>query len=83
MKFKNAAVVGAVALTAAIALAGCSATSTPSASTTPTADAGVTYKIDPTLTGTLTAGGSSAQANAQTAWTAAFKAQATGVTINY
>jgi phosphate transport system substrate-binding protein len=83
VKFKNAAVVGAVALTAALALAGCSATSTPSASTTPTADAGVTYKVDPTLTGTLTAGGSSAQANAQTAWTAAFKAQATGVTINY
>jgi phosphate transport system substrate-binding protein len=84
VKFKNAAVVGAVALTAALALAGCSTTSTtPSASSTPTADAGVTYKIDPTLTGTLTAGGSSAQANAETAWTAAFKAQATGVTINY
>jgi phosphate transport system substrate-binding protein len=83
VKFKNAAVVGAVALTAALALAGCSSTSTPSTTTTPTADAGVTYKVDPTLTGTLTAGGSSAQANAQTAWTAAFKAQATGVTINY
>ncbi|HEY0258884.1 MAG TPA: phosphate-binding protein, partial [Lacisediminihabitans sp.] len=85
MKFKNAAVVGAVALTAAIALAGCSSTSTPAASSAspkPTSSA-VNFKIDPSLTGTITAGGSSAQANAETAWTAAFKAQATGVTINY
>jgi phosphate transport system substrate-binding protein len=82
VKFTNAAVIGAVALTAAIALAGCSSTSTPSASTTP-ADSGAAVKIDPTLTGTLTAGGSSAQANAETAWTAAFKATATGVTVNY
>jgi phosphate transport system substrate-binding protein len=84
VKFKNAAVVGAVALTAAIALAGCSSTSTPSSSTSSTpAASGVTVKIDPSLTGTITAGGSSAQANAETAWTAAFKAQAAGVTINY
>jgi phosphate transport system substrate-binding protein len=84
VKFTNAAVFGAVALTAAIALAGCSSTSTPSASSTAKAsDAPVAVKIDTTLTGTLTAGGSSAQANAETAWTAAFKARATGVTINY
>ncbi len=84
MKFTNVAVIGAVALTAAIALAGCSSTSTPSSSSSSTpAASGVTSKIDPSLTGTLTAGGSSAQANAETAWTAAFKATATGVTINY
>ncbi len=84
VKFKNAAVLGAVALTAAIALAGCSSTSTPASSSSSTpAPSGVTYKIDPSLTGTITAGGSSAQANAETAWTAAFKAQATGVTVNY
>jgi phosphate transport system substrate-binding protein len=35
------------------------------------------------LTGTITAGGSSAQANAQAAWAAGFKAQASKVTINY
>ena len=35
------------------------------------------------LAGTITAGGSSAQANAQTAWIAGFKAQAAGVTVNY
>ena len=87
MKFKNVAVVGAVALTAAIALAGCSS-STPGtsnsdkASTAP-ADTSVAYKVDSTLTGTITAGGSSAQANAEAAWTSAFKAQAAGVTINY
>jgi phosphate transport system substrate-binding protein len=35
------------------------------------------------LSGTITAGGSSAQANVQAAWTAAFTSVATGVTINY
>ncbi len=41
-------------------------------------------KVDSTLTGTITAGGSSAQANAETAWTAAFQGtQAAGVTVNY
>jgi phosphate transport system substrate-binding protein len=40
-------------------------------------------KIDSDLSGTITAGGSSAQANAQTAWAAAFQAQASGVTVNY
>ncbi len=84
MKFKNVAVVGAVALTAAIALAGCSSSNTPASTTSSKpADTGVVYKIDPSLSGTITAGGSSAQANAETAWTAAFNAQAKGVTINY
>jgi phosphate transport system substrate-binding protein len=86
VKFKNVAVVGAVALSAAIALAGCSSTpsSTPTkaASAAPT-DAAVAYKVDSSLTGTITAGGSSAQANAEAAWTAAYNAQAKGVTVNY
>ena len=69
VKLKNVAVVGAIALASALALSSCS--STPS---TPAPAA---------LAGTITSGGSSAQANAETAWTAAFKAQATGVTINY
>ena len=84
MKFKNVAVVGALALTAAIALAGCSSSTTPASTTTSKpADTGVVFKVDPSLSGTITAGGSSAQANAETAWTAAFNAQAKGVTINY
>ena len=85
VKFKNVAVVGAFALTATIALAGCANSSGDTGSTTKpsasaTADA---YKIDPSLTGTITAGGSSAQANAEAAWVAAFTSQAKGVTINY
>ncbi len=79
VKFKNLAGASAIALTAVIALSSCAAT-TPTATPTPTAAAVV---IDPTLKGIITAGGSSAQSNAQTAWTAAFVAQAAGVTINY
>ena len=84
MKFNKLAAVGAVALTAAIALAGCSSSSTPVSSTTSKpAGSGVVFKVDPSLTGTITAGGSSAQANAETAWTSAFNAQVKGITINY
>jgi len=81
-----AAVVGAGALI----LAGCSTTSgggnngSDGPSTAPTDAAVVGPKVDKSLSGTLTAGGSSAQANAQTAWTAAFQGvQAAGVTVNY
>ncbi len=81
MKLKNVAAVGTIALVTAIALSSCS--STP-ATPTPTATASSAPSVDlSTLTGTITAGGSSAQANAQAAWTAAFTAVATGVTINY
>jgi len=77
---------GAVAAVASVALAGCSspsgsgdaAASSPSASSS-----SVAFTIDPSLSGTITAGGSSAQSNAQAAWTAAYNAQAKGVTINY
>jgi phosphate transport system substrate-binding protein len=72
VKLKNVAAVGAIALVTAIALSSCS-----SSSSTPAATKA------PALSGTITAGGSSAQANAQTAWTAAFQAQNSGVTINY
>ncbi len=81
VKFKNVTVVGALALTAVIALSACSA-ATPVETATPTPTAAA-FTIDPTLKGTLTAGGSSAQANAEAAWTAAFTAVAPGVTINY
>ena len=81
VKFKNVAAVGAIALASAIALSACSAP-TPVTTTTPTPTAAA-FTIDPTLAGTITAGGSSAQANAEAAWSAAFTAVATGVTINY
>lgn len=68
--------VGAIALTAC---GGNSVTNNSSAAGS-SSSAGVD---DSKLSGTITAGGSSAQANAQTAWTAGFKAKASGVTINY
>ncbi|AYG02856.1 phosphate ABC transporter substrate-binding protein PstS [Gryllotalpicola protaetiae] len=85
MKLKNVAAAGALALATALALSACGSNdngSSPSdTSTKSPAAAGPT--IDPSLSGTITAGGSSAQANAQKAWTAAFTAQAAGVKINY
>ncbi|MDQ1545527.1 MAG: phosphate transport system substrate-binding protein, partial [Actinomycetota bacterium] len=80
MKLKNVAAVGAIALVTAIALSSCSS---PAPSPTATKSAAAPTLDLSTLSGTLTAGGSSAQANAQAAWTAAFTAVATGVTINY
>ncbi|GAA4177104.1 phosphate ABC transporter substrate-binding protein PstS [Gryllotalpicola koreensis] len=84
MKLKNVAAAGALALATALALSACGsngdtggsgdATKTPSAA--PTVD----YS---SLSGTITAGGSSAQANAQAAWSAAFKGLGANVTINY
>jgi phosphate transport system substrate-binding protein len=77
---------GAAATVASLALAGCSSPSgsgdTAASSASPTSSS-VAFTIDPSLSGTITAGGSSAQSNAQAAWTAAYNAQAKGVTINY
>ncbi|MDQ1543341.1 MAG: phosphate transport system substrate-binding protein [Actinomycetota bacterium] len=72
MKLKNLAVAGTIAIAATVALAACSSAS-PTSTASPAAP----------LSGTITSGGSSAQANAQTAWAAAFQAQNSGVTINY
>jgi phosphate transport system substrate-binding protein len=80
VKLKNVAAVGAIALVTAIALSSCSSPATPKPTATKSADSTVDLS---TLSGTITAGGSSAQANAQAAWTAAFTSVATGVTINY
>jgi phosphate transport system substrate-binding protein len=86
VKLNRIAQIGALAAVAALALAGCSSSGgsnpTSSASVSPTSS-DVTSKLDSTLTGTITSGGSSAQANAQTAWTAAYNATVKGVTINY
>jgi phosphate transport system substrate-binding protein len=83
VKFTNAAAVSAVALASVLALAACSgdgarSSGTPNAGTS--ADAAADYS---SLSGTITAGGSSAQANVQQAWTTAFTAQAGNVKINY
>ncbi|GGF19113.1 phosphate ABC transporter substrate-binding protein PstS [Subtercola lobariae] len=88
MKFKNVAATGAVFLAAALALSACSSStsstgSSTAASTGTAAAAAVVSTPDSSLTGTITAGGSSAQANAETAWTAAYTAQVKGVTVNY
>ena len=81
MKLKNVAAVGGLALVTAIALSSCASSGGSTSSSTPTAS---TPTVDySSLSGTITAGGSSAQANAEAAWTAAFTAQASKVTINY
>ena len=80
-----AAVVGASALVLAACSTGGSGSGSSSAPTSkPTDSAVVGPKVDKSLSGTITTGGSSAQANAETAWTAAFQGtQASGVTVNY
>jgi len=78
---------GAIVLAGGLALAGCASTpsTTPTGDTSPTASSAASGldAIDPSLKGTLTAGGSSAQANAETAWAAAFNSVASGLVINY
>ncbi len=70
----------ATSLLVAVALAGCASDgSTP----TTTTSASVDYSIDASLSGTIASGGSSAQGNAQAAWTTAYNATAKNVTINY
>ena len=86
MKITRSGSIAAFALIGTLALAGCAATTTGGSTSSPSASVDTSVagpKIDSTLAGTITAGGSSAQANAETAWTAAFNAQASGVTINY
>ncbi|CAN5287834.1 phosphate ABC transporter substrate-binding protein PstS [soil metagenome] len=74
-------------MAAALALSACSSSSSTGSSTTTatsTASAGVAGPaLDAALKGTVTAGGSSAQANAENAWITAYNAQVAGVTVNY
>jgi phosphate transport system substrate-binding protein len=86
VKITRSGSIAAVALVGTLALAGCAASTDSGSSSSPSASADTTVsgpKIDSSLAGTITAGGSSAQANAETAWAAAFNAQASGVTVNY
>jgi phosphate transport system substrate-binding protein len=83
VKLTRSGGIAAIALVGMVALAGCASsggsdnTATPKATdTTPAVD----YSK---LSGTITAGGSSAQGNAQQAWTTAITAQAKGLTVNY
>jgi len=85
VKISRLGTVGAIALVGGLVLAGCSSNTTPSDDTSSAAPGSATGldAIDASLAGTITAGGSSAQANAETAWTTAFNSVAKGVTINY
>jgi phosphate transport system substrate-binding protein len=84
VKLKRYAAPAAILLGAALALSACAADTGATTSDAPaTSDAPTAAALDTTLTGTITAGGSSAQANAQNAWISAFTAQVKGVTINY
>ncbi|MDQ1131056.1 phosphate ABC transporter substrate-binding protein PstS [Microbacterium sp. SORGH_AS_0888] len=83
MKITRIAQVGAIAAVAALALAGCASNSNGDSPASTSSSSAVTAQLDASLTGTITAGGSSAQSNAQAAWTSAYNAQVKGVTINY
>ncbi|WP_298226718.1 phosphate ABC transporter substrate-binding protein PstS [Gryllotalpicola sp.] len=80
MKTTRIAATAALIAAAAIGLSACAssgASSSPSGSGTSTSGSGAA------LSGTITAGGSSAQANVQTAWTTGFTAANAGVKVNY
>ncbi|MCS5732691.1 phosphate ABC transporter substrate-binding protein PstS [Herbiconiux daphne] len=84
MKLKNVAAVGSLALVTALALSSCASSGGDAGSTDSATPTSAAPTIDfASLSGTITAGGSSAQANAEAAWITAFTAQAKGVTINY
>ncbi|HEY8293884.1 MAG TPA: phosphate ABC transporter substrate-binding protein PstS [Micrococcaceae bacterium] len=78
LRFGRAA---AVIAAGSIALTACGGSG--SAASSGAAGAGSAGADNSSVSGTITAGGSSAQANAQTAWSAGFKAQAPKVTVNY
>jgi phosphate transport system substrate-binding protein len=84
VKLKNVATAGALALATALALSACSGSNDNASPGSTKSAAPTTAAVDySSLSGTLTAGGSSAQANAQAAWTTAFKGLGANVTINY
>ena len=79
LNFKNVAATTGLVIATALVLAGCSSATT----TAPTGTATTAAADFSALSGTITAGGSSAQANAQAAWSTAFTAQAKNVVVNY
>ncbi|MEO5535646.1 MAG: phosphate ABC transporter substrate-binding protein PstS [Pseudolysinimonas sp.] len=78
MKITRTGSIAAIAIVGAMALAGCS---TAGGGTTPApTSAPMDYS---SISGTLSAGGSSAQGNAESAWTAAFKGLGATLTFEY
>jgi len=83
VKLTSIAQGAAVVAVAAIALTACSSNNNSSGGATSAATTTAPSVDYSSLSGTITAGGSSAQGNAEAAWITAFQAQAKGVTINY
>jgi phosphate transport system substrate-binding protein len=83
-RFGRRAAVAAVALVGTLGLAACGSdnNSTPSSSASSTGSAGASGGIA-CASGTLTLSGSTAQANAMSAWTKAYQTACPGATINY
>jgi phosphate transport system substrate-binding protein len=80
VNIKRISAIAAVVGASALVLAGCASNGTDSGDTPSSAPSGPDYS---SLSGTITAGGSSAQGNAEKAWIAAFNSLASGVTVNY
>lgn len=87
MKFSSTMKAAAALGVTLLVLTGCASNDTPQTSDgdsgSKTTETGVNVKLDSALTGTITAGGSSAQANAEDAWMTAYNAQVAGVKITY
>jgi phosphate transport system substrate-binding protein len=81
MKINKVMVATALTLATAVALTACATSANSNGSSSTPGPSRATDLAS--LSGTITAGGSSAQANAESAWTAAFTSQATGTTVNY
>ena len=79
MKHLRASLAIGTALTAMIALSSCASNE----GGAPAASGGSSGSAAASLNGTLNGVGSSAQSNAQTAWTKGFQTSNSGVTINY
>ena len=82
MNHLRAGLAAGVALTAALALTACASNESPSGSGSGSASTG-SGSSAAALSGTLNGVGSSAQANAQTAWQKGFQTTNSGVTVNY
>lgn len=80
MKTTRIAATAALFAAAAIGLTACASSG---ASSSPSGSGSSSSSSGAALSGTITAGGSSAQANAQQAWTTGFTATNPGVKINY
>lgn len=70
-------------LVSAVGLAGCGSDANNAESTTPSSTGGSSSAQTSCAPGALTAGGSSAQANAMTEWVNAYQAKCSGSTVNY